>query len=257
MSVDFPTNTIILITAGALGIGIAIWFLLSEVLSRLPISAQSKRNWRLGTAFVLSVWLIVRLAMEISAPGGQPIGTLPTIAFVAFGLIVGTLPLSLSSTFRQIVRATPLTWLIGLQIVRVVGGFFLVLLDMKLLPAAFALPAGYGDVTVGVLSVVVVYLLATNKPYARTAAILWNLLGVLDLLTALVTGTTFIPTYTAHIATSGVSIAFLNYVLIIPAYGVPLAGLLHIYSLYKLFSPRTEEVKGLSGTPAKRTALAD
>ncbi|HLY25652.1 MAG TPA: hypothetical protein VKQ72_04890 [Aggregatilineales bacterium] len=256
MSIDYPINTLILITIGALGIGVAVWFLLSEALNRLPLSAPVKRNWRWGAAVVLVGWAVVRLLMEINPPGGQPIGTLVTVAFVAFGLIVGTLPLVFSSNYRQIVRATPSTWLIGLQMIRVIGGFFLVLLDMKLLPANFALPAGYGDVTVGVLSVVVVYLLATNKPYARSAAVLWNLLGLLDLIIALATGTTFIPAFTAQLAATGVSLSYLNYVLVIPAYGVPLAAVAHIYSLYQLSSRHGAETKQAADAPVQSSAFA-
>ena len=256
MSVDNPTNTIILINVIVIGSPIFLWFLLVEVLSRMALSARTRRNWQWGVAAVLGGWLIAWLAMEFGAPSGQPLGTVVTVGFVVFGLVVGTLPLAFSPTFRQILRATPITWLIGFQIVRVVGGSFLGLLDMKLLPANFALPAGYGDVLVGILASVVVFLLATNKPYARTAAILWNVLGVLDLTTALATGTIFIPGYGVQLATTGVSVAFLNYVFIIPAYGVPLTMLLHIYTFYKLLSGRTDEVKLSPETPVKETAFA-
>jgi hypothetical protein len=254
MTVEFPLNTIILINVGIIGISIGMWLMLSDVLNSMGLSPQSKRNWRLGTAVVLLAWLAVRLALEITAT--QPLGVVPTIGFVAFGLVIGTLPLNRSATFRQIIRATPLTWLVGLQIVRVVGGTFLVLLDMKLLPAAFALPAGYGDVAVGVLAVPVVYFLATNKPYARTAAVLWNLLGILDLVIALSTGSTFIAPYMQQLGASGVSLTFLNYVLIIPAYGVPLALLLHIYTLYSLRAKGAEANQRPAETPVSGAAFA-
>ncbi len=256
MSIIYPANTILLITAANVGIGVAIWILLSEVLSRLPLAAPVKRNWRLGTALVLAAWLVVRLALEIDPPGGQTLGTPATIGFVVFGLVVGTLPLTLSATFRQIVRAAPAAWLIGLQVLRVVGGSFLVLLDMKLMPSAFALPAGYGDVIVAVLAALVVYLLMTDKPYARTAAILWNFLGILDLVIALATGSTFIPPFAAQLAASGVSVLYLNYVLIIPAYGVPLAFVGHIYSLYQLLSRRVDVTKRNVDVSSQTSAFA-
>jgi hypothetical protein len=243
MSTDFPTNTIILITAAIAGTGAVVWFALSETLRRLPLAPQVKRNWRWGTALVLSAWLLVRLALEVAPPDGQLLGTVPTIGFVVFGIFVGTLPLAISPAFRQIVRATPATWIIGIHAVRVVGGLFLSLNDMKLLPAAFALPAGYGDVTVAVLSLVVIYLLAENKPYARAVAIVWNLLGLLDLVTALITGTINIAPFATQLAATGVSPLYLNYVLIIPAYGVPLVGVLHIYSLYQMFTKRVDVTK--------------
>lgn len=256
MSDIFPVNTVLLITAGNIGIGVALWILLSEVLGRLSLAAHVKHNWRLGTGFVLAAWLIVRLALEINPPGGQTLGAPATIGFVVFGLVVGTLPLTFSDTFRQIVRAAPPAWLIGLQILRVVGGSFLVLLDMKLLPSAFALPAGYGDVIVAVLAAVVVYLWITDKPYARTAAILWNFLGIADLVIALTTGSRFIPPFAAQLAASGVSVLYLNYALLIPAYGVPLAFVGHIYSLYQLLLRQADVTPRTVDVPSKTSAFA-
>lgn len=256
MSTDFPTNTIILITVAIIGSGFVIWFMLSETLRRLPLAPQVKRNWRWGTAIILSVWLLVRLALEIAPPDGKPLGAFPTIGFVVFGFVVGTLPLVFSPTFRQIVRATPAIWIIGIHAIRLVGGLFLTLNDMKLLPSAFALPAGYGDVTAAVLSLVVIYLLANNKPYARTVAIIWNLYGLLDLITALTTGTIYIAPFVNQLAASGVSPLYLNYVLIIPAYGVPLVGVLHIYSLYQMFSKGADVTKQDTAASVKASSLA-
>jgi hypothetical protein len=243
---DFPINIVVLITAAMLQTGFGAWFLLSVTLSRLPLAPQTKRNWQWGVGLFLTAWLVVRLVMQVSPPGGRVLGAGPTVAFVVFGMVAGTLPLWISPTFRQIVHATPATWIIGFHTGRVVGGLFLALLDLKLLPPQFALPAGYGDVIVAVLALVVVYLLATQKPYARTAAIGWNLLGMLDLLVALVTGVTFIPPFVRHLAVTGASTRYVNYVLIIPAYGVPIVSLFHIYSMHQLFSHRTSSMNANS-----------
>src|SRR5262245_60886466 len=240
---NFPTNTVVLITAAMIQTGVCAWLLLSATLSRLPLDANTKRNWRWGVGFVLAAWLVVRLVLQVSPPGGVVLGAKATVAFVVFGMVAGILPLWISPTFRQIVQAMPATWIIGLHSGRVVGGLFLALLDLKLLPPEFALPAGYGDVIVAVLSLVVVYLLATNKPYARTAAIGWNLLGILDFMIALITGVTFIPPFVRHLAVSGASTRYVNYILIIPAYGVPILSVFHVYSLHQLFSRDTNSIK--------------
>jgi hypothetical protein len=114
---------------------------------------------------------------------------------------------------------------------------------MKLLPPQFALPAGYGDMTVGLLALVVVYLLTKQNSYARTVAIGWNLLGLLDFTVALTTGIAFIGPFAARLAASGVSLSYLNYVLIIPTFGVPLFTLLHIYSMFHMLSAPAEKTK--------------
>ncbi len=237
---NFPTNTVVLITAAMIQAGVCAWLLLSAALARLPLAPRVKRNWRLGAGFLLAAWLVVRLALQFYPPGGRVLGAKGTVAFVVFGMAAGTLPLWISPTFRQIIRAMPQTWIIAFHAGRVIGGAFLTLADMKLLPPEFALPAGYGDVTVAVLALPVAYLLAANKPYARPAAIAWNLLGILDFAVALVTGVTYIPPFVRQPAVSGASTAYVNYVLIIPAYGVPIMSLFHIYSLHQLFSRNTD-----------------
>jgi hypothetical protein len=95
---------------------------------------------------------------------------------------------------------------------------------------------------VATLSMVVVYLLATRKPYARTAAIGWNLLGILDLMVALITGVTYIPPFVRQLASIGASTLYVNYILIIPVYGVPLMSVFHVYSLHQLFSHHTNSI---------------
>jgi hypothetical protein len=85
--------------------------------------------------------------------------------------------------------------------------------------------------------------LRLRSAHARSAAIGWNLLGILDFLVALITGVTYIPPFVRHLATTGASTRYVNYVLIIPAYGVPLMSLFHIYLLRQLFSRDTDSTK--------------
>jgi hypothetical protein len=236
LAIGFPTNTVVAIIAAMIAAGGGAWFSLAHSLRRLPSARHIQRRWTWGAAIVLLSWLLVVLALAASPPGGVVLGAPYIIAFLGLGLLAGLLPLLLSPTFRQIVRATPATWLVGIHAIRLLGFLFLALMDMRLLPAAFALPAGYGDITVGLLALAMLYLLAQHKPYARTLAIGWNLLGLLDFAIALMTGVLFIGPFAAQLAASGVSPLYVNYVLIVPSFGVPLYSLLHIYSLFQLVS---------------------
>ena len=56
------------------------------------------------------------------------------------------------------------------------------------LPAAFALPAGYGDFVAGVMAIIVVVGLTTQASWAIPAVLLFNIWGVADLLFALFQG---------------------------------------------------------------------
>jgi hypothetical protein len=243
MTVGFPTNTVIWIVVAMIGAGAGSWFSLSRGLQQLPISQTVRRGWSWGAAVVLSAWLIARLALALNAPGDAFPAPPVSITFLIVGLLVGIVPLLLSPVFRQTICAIPETWLIGIHAIRVGGFFFLALMDMKLLPAGFAVPAGYGDMTVGLLALGVVYLLGRQKPYARALAIVWNLLGLLDFVGALTTGFIFIGPFAAQLAASGVSLGYLNYVFIIPTFGVPLFALLHLYSLFQLLSVRGERTE--------------
>ena len=158
-----------------------------------------------------------------------------TFALAGFALLA---PLT-----RRAVWSVPQRWLIAVQTGRVGGAVFLSLLDMRLLPPEFALPAGYGDVLVGLLAPLVLYVWEKKKPYARTVLILWNFLGLADLAVALVTGIAFIAPHARQLAMAGQSLDFLNYALLIPGFAVPVLVLVHVLSLVKVLSRKDRSSK--------------
>jgi hypothetical protein len=238
MTLDFPTNTILAIVAAMIGTGAGAWFNLAAGLRRLGVAPRVEQRWRWGIGAILATWLLIVLTVAWVAPGNTVVGAPYIATFLTLGLLAGTLPLLISPMFRQLVRAIPATGLIGVHAIRVLGVLFLALMDMRLLPAQFALPAGYGDITVGLLALGMVYLFAKRKPSAPTLAIGWNALGLLDFVSALASGIAFIGPFAAQLAAHGTSPLYLNYVLIVPAFGVPLYTLLHIYSLFQLIAAR-------------------
>ena len=255
MSTGFPTHTIVVIVAVMFATAGAAWFTLSRALARVPLRPHTRSLWRWAAAFVLGAWLLARLVLAIDPPGGSFLVFFPyTAAFIAFGALVGLGALVVSPEFRQIVRAAPPTWLIGTHAIRLAGFLFLALLDMGRLPAQFALPAGYGDMTVGLLALATVAALASGKPYARSLAIGVNVLGLLDFVSALGTGLASIGPFAQQLQAAGVPALYLNYVLIVPAFGVPLYALMHVYSLFQLYSPRPThtEVSSWSMQPLAR-----
>ncbi len=239
MSIGFPTNTVILIIAAMVGTGIGSWLILSEGLAKLQVAPRIKARWRWGAAIVLSIWLLARLVPAATQSSVAPAAV--NIAFPVVALLIGIMALLLSPVLRQSIRAVPTTWMSAIHAIRIGGYLFLALADMKLLPAEFAVPAGYGDMVVALLALGIVYLLVRGKTYTRPLMIAWNLLGLLDFAVALTTGGIYIAPFAAHLAASGVSLTYLNFVLIIPTFGVPLFAVLHIFSLYRLWSEHAQE----------------
>src|SRR5262249_23002717 len=241
MSLGFPTNTIMAIVVAMIGTSAGVWLNLAAGLRRLAMAPRVEQRWRWGIAAILSTWLLIVLAVAWGAPGNTGVGAPDIARFLTLGLLVGTLPLLISPAFRQLVRAIPAPGLIGVHAIRVLGILFLTLLDMRLLPAEFALPAGYGDIAVGLLALGLVYLLSKRNSYSRALAVGWNVLGLLDFVVALTTGLIYIGPFAAQVAASGVSVLYLNYVLLVPSFGVPVFALLHVYFLFQLLSARADE----------------
>lgn len=209
-------------------LGALVTLILYRSFTRNAISPGAKRKWTAAVIIWLCAWFAARMILghsHIIAPA-----RLIPLSFFALDATVA-LALVFSPIFRQAALSIPQNELIGLHLVRGAGSVFLVLLDMRLLPPQFALPAGYGDIIVAVTAPLALYALNKNKPFARRLAIAWNFLGILDFAIALVTGTRFIGPYVRQLVRAGHSWAYLDYVLMIPGFAVPLLMLTHMASL--------------------------
>jgi hypothetical protein len=135
---------------------------------------------------------------------------------------------------------------IAVQAFRVVGVFFVVEWWQGRLPPAFALPAGSGDILVGVLAPWVAWRLGEGKPYAGQSAIAWNILGIADLVCAVSLGILHAPPPLGVLATGITTRALMQYPLcLIPCWVVPIALVLHFRSLQGLlrFEEREPSMK--------------
>lgn len=184
----------------------------------LPDKSRQRR-WVIGSAVVFAAWLIGIVLLTSSSV--LPPQRVPETLFAT--LAVGYLVL-LSRTVRAIIANVPQHWLIGIQTFRVLGGVFLIRYFQGELPGIFAIPAGVGDVVTGILAPLVAYWWFAGKPYARVAAIAWNLFGMADLANAVAIGA----------LTRGAGGGIVFPIVLIPMYGVPRAFLMHSYSLIGL-----------------------
>jgi hypothetical protein len=84
-------------------------------------------------------------------------------------------------TIRACVLNIDLRWLVLFHLTRLfAGAYFLVLCQRGLSPCAFATPAGWGDIVIGVLAVALVSSMHTQ--FAKTVLLSWNTLGLIDIV---------------------------------------------------------------------------
>lgn len=148
----------------------------------------------------------------------------PAFPLVILGSVVlGYNLIRLSQTFRTIVFSVPHYWLTGIQAFRIGGGVFLLLYLLDYLPGPFAITAGTGDMFIGITALLVSYYAWKEKSWWPRVAKVWNYLGIFDLILAGVLA----------VRTSPAALSVFPLV-VIPALRVPLAYVLHLYSLRRL-----------------------
>jgi hypothetical protein len=219
-------------------------------------------GWRVraATALFLGLWLALAFLVAPSTPSvdAQGRGIIPT-TFLFFGGITLAIAIGLlvfSSTWRRVVDAVPADALISAQVYRLIGGvLFLPLAARGILPGYFALPAGWGDLAVGLLALFVAFAVRRGMGGARSLALLWNLFGFLDLVVAVGLGTgRLVPLLAPGLgAVSPVAAMTFFPLVLIPTYAVPLGFILHIYSIRRtLREGRAQRVE--TGRPEARMA---
>ncbi|MBI1838910.1 MAG: hypothetical protein HYR95_01235 [Candidatus Colwellbacteria bacterium] len=137
-----------------------------------------------------------------------------------------------SQTIRKIASDAPMVFLITVQTYRIVGVGFLALYTQNLLPAAFAIPSGWGDIIIGATAPTVAAIYYLGKPYARRLATIWNYLGIADLIMAIGVGIlAFSKPVQLLQTTPSTELLALFPMATVPLFAVPLAFFLHLLCL--------------------------
>ncbi len=185
-------------------------------------------------AVVLAVWLALVFLLGARGVYVRPPGSLPLPILIGFTapVIVFLSVFWVSRRFRDFVLAVDLRLMSGIQAWRFAGLGFLALYAHGVLPALFAWPSGLGDIAIGVTAPWVVLALIRRPNFAASRLfIVWNLLGIADLVVALGTGALSSGYATAVIGeVTTAPMAQLPLVLI-PAYFVPIFMMLHLGAL--------------------------
>ncbi|MFL5494638.1 MAG: hypothetical protein ACJ8DC_09690 [Gemmatimonadales bacterium] len=137
----------------------------------------------------------------------------------------------LSPTLRGLLRNQKN--LIRLNVWRLEGALFLALMFTGQMPPLWAVPAGVGDVLIGASAFWVAARL--DAPGGRRRAIIFNLLGLLDLVVAIGLGITVNPGRAQVFHTTPTAELLTRFPLaLVPGFLVPLAFTVHFVSLWHL-----------------------
>ena len=236
-----PSYITLIIVATNLTVSVAVWSMLSSAAAESGLPADTQRKVRFGTALFLGGWLGSAILL---APAPATLLTRdrfyisPLVpAFVLVPAILFLLALWLAPALRQVLASASLPALIAVQLYRTVGAVFVILLSLGQLPAYFALPAGWGDIAIGLTAPLVALAVARAVRGSRVLAIAWNVLGLLDLLVAVGMGTGVLaPILMPELGTRVPAAAAMGVfpMLLVPAFAVPVSILLHLIALSRL-----------------------
>jgi hypothetical protein len=141
------------------------------------------------TTGIIAAWFVIILsasALHLFENDSNRVG--PVIGMAALApIVVFALWLAASDKFRQFALSLNPSALTLAQSWRILGFTFVLLQAHDILPAVFALPAGYGDMAIGVTASLATWKLVS--PGRRGGFILWQALGITDLVMAVSLGT--------------------------------------------------------------------
>jgi hypothetical protein len=128
---------------------------------------------------------------------------------------------------RQIQYNRTTALLVAVQTYRIGGIVFLWGMTQGILDPAFAIPAGVGDLLIGLTAIPFAIFLWKGYSWSKYALIVWSVLGIADLVNAITLGRITSPDF------SNSTMATFPWILV-PTVGVPLGLALHGVTLYRL-----------------------
>jgi len=180
------------------------------------------------TLYVVLIWFLLVL-------GGSLLGTFaqyPLVFYLTVGgpVILGVSGYLLSAAFQRFVRSLvgdPFS-ITALQTYRVLGVAMAIQALRNALPTVFGLPAGFGDFFIGMTALLAAASWSSGTRLGKDVFVLWNVLGLLDLLIAVSTGVLAGFTSSGPVTMAPMRLYPFS---LVPAFGVPLAFILHFTGL--------------------------
>ncbi len=156
--------------------------------SQSPAKAGSATTSRI--LILLACWFASVVALTLSGlfdrPAGQP--PIPTLIAIAFPVMAHLTLVKGWAKYAQWIDGIDERVLILLHTGRFVGFGFVFLMYVGHLPAAFALPAGLGDVAAAAGALWLGIALYEQRQVSRRTRLAWNVFGTLDFVIAVTMG---------------------------------------------------------------------
>lgn len=225
-----------IVIIGAVLIGLRL------ALARTSFPAGVRGTIMRRASIALAGWFLLALTLSyfgvfLGSADRWPTIQLGILIPIAAGLII----LRRSQIAAEIIDAVPQGWLVGVQLYRTLGIIFILLHGAGQLPPQFALPAGWGDIAVGIVAPMVGIVYARGLFGARAAVLGWNILGLADLVIAVTMGVLTSPSPLQVLAIDAPNLLISAFPLaMVPVFAVPLSVLLHVTSMIKLKRSRQE-----------------
>ncbi len=205
--------------------------LLSHIAREEPPRSSGASNLVAGA---LGAWFALVVLLGANGAFVRPPGTPPLPIFIGFAAPIAIFfgLYWLSRAFRAFVLGLDLRLATAIQAWRFAGLGFIALYTYGVLPGLFAWPAGLGDIAIGLTAPWVMRALQRRPEFAASKwFVVWNLLGILDLVSAVGTGTasSLLAAGAADEVTTA-PMAQLPLVLV-PAFFVPIFFMLHVAAL--------------------------
>lgn len=226
----------VLIAVARPAVVVVLLFGLWRALGRAGVARRPALAVWLAVAIPLTLWLGGIWAAAAAGAFQVRPGVIPPLPIaVVVPVVLGLVAVTRSRQIAAAVDAAPLSWLVGFQVYRVLGGVFLLQWLDGALPGAFAVPAGAGDMLVGLLALPAAAYAASGRRGSTAVAVAWNVLGIADLVNALSLGFLSTPGPLQLLAHDHPNLGVGVYpTALIPAFAVPLSLILHGVSLWQL-----------------------
>ena len=219
-------STIVLTACATVVIATFVALFGSSLTQRVTIGAA------LALWFIRVLWIGAPGTIDTPMLGAAVLIPVAVLSLLGFGSLAG----------RGRLQSASLPGLIALHAIRVLGVLFVLLFAAKRLPAPFAPVAGWGDIIIGATALPIALWVARDPDTARGPLLVWNGLGLADLVTAVTLGALSAPGAIRLFFgdPSSALIASLPWILI-PCFLVPSLSFVHLIVFYRTLKARGEE----------------